>query len=345
MHVTEELLHKLSRLAENDRTILSVYLDTRRGWEPAEKFIESESRRLAPALDAEEEEYFDASISFLTDYINGKKSAGFDGPGIAFFADLGADFAGGIELTVPPELMLAVDDEAHILPLALELDEYEPVGIIMADASGARIFIAAGQILEDEDSLKTKIHHLSKVGGWSQMRYQRRRDKQVKHFAGEVAAAADSVFHQAHIGRILMAGREQILNEVKNELSKQWQDAVIAVVKWDLDAGEDEFIAKIAPVLERAEREQEQELLGRFTAEIRRNGLAVAGVEKTLAAAKLGQADTIILENDIDGDLAGELTSLAGTTSAYVEFVPPGNDILAANDGVGAILRYKIRQD
>ncbi|RKZ28220.1 hypothetical protein DRQ36_10770, partial [bacterium] len=205
MFISEELLRKLSRLAETDRTVLSVYLDTSRGWEHAEKFIETETERLLPALDDNEREYVEVSLSFLSDYIKKKKSGGFDGPGIAFFADLGADFTGGIELTVPPEPLFAVDNEAHILQLALELDEYEPVGIIMADASGARILITAGKIIEDNESLRTKIHHLSKVGGWSQMRYQRRRDKQVKKFAQEVAGAADNIFRQIGIGRILMA--------------------------------------------------------------------------------------------------------------------------------------------
>jgi len=342
MHVTEEILRELALLEQSERTVLSVYLDLKRGWDNAEAFIEKEATKLKNALSDEELEYFEASLEFFLEYIAKKKAERFSGPGLTFFADLGAGYAKGVMLTISHKPLLAVDDQALILPLAMELDEYEPVGVIMADASGARIMISAGKLLEDEEDVNVKIHHLSKVGGWSQMRYQRRRDKQVLHFAKEVADSADRLFRKEGVKRILMAGRDRILTSIEAEFPHRWRDAIIDTIRWDLSSPDDEFMRKITPALVKAERDQETMILDRFIGEFRRNGLATAGVENTTTALQLGQVDILLLDMDLDETLSEELTSMAEATSAHVEFIPPIKRELAQFGGVGALLRYKI---
>ena len=341
MRITEELLRELALLEVNERTILSVYVDLRLGWERAEELFEREAARLEPALTNDEREFFQVSMEFFREFFVSERDEGFHGPGFAYFSDLGAGYSRGIELTTYPKALLAIDDQAIILPLALELDEFEPVGVIMADASGARILISAGNILDEGDSIRTKIHHLSKVGGWSQMRYQRRRDKQIGHFARDVADAADRIFRAEKVNRILMAGRDRILTSIEEELPKKWRDAIIDTIRWELNSSDNEFVRKIAPSLIEAERKQESEILGRFIGEYRRDGLAVAGAERTLAALRLGQVDILILDTDLDAELTEELTSLAEACSAYVEFIPAQNPTMSQFGGVGALLRYR----
>lgn len=342
MKVSEELLKELARLSETERTVLSTYLDLGKGWDPVRHFIEKESARLLPVLNTEEKDYLKTSLSFLSDYLNEKKAKRFQGPGIAFFADLGADFTRGIELTVPPEPLLAVDDEAIIHPLAFQLDEFEPIGVIMIDASGARILIAAGQTIEDIDSIRKKIHHLSKVGGWSQMRYQRRRDKQIKHFSKDIIDKAIEIFKEAGIKRIVIAGRNRMITALEQEFPRAWQDKIIAGVRWDLDISDNEFLQKIRPMFEQTEREQEKNLLLKLVAELRRGGLAIAGVKQTLKALKIGQVHTLLISKGLDFKTSEELTSYAEATGAYVEFVPEENKTLTKLGGAGALLRWKM---
>jgi peptide chain release factor subunit 1 len=348
MKISEELLHELARLAETDRTVLSAYLSLTDGWDAATEFIKKESARLTPFLDAGERDYFEGSLSFLADYINGKKAKGFAGPGLAFFADLGADFVRGVELVMPPKPLLAVDDEAVIAPLALQLDEYQPVGVITVDAAGARIYIAAGRVAEEEDALREKIHHLSKVGGWSQMRYQRRRDKEVKHFAGEVAARAEEVFSAEGVNRVLLAGRDRMVAAVEEELAPAWREKMIGSVRWDLDGSDDELLAKIRPVLEEAERSEGARVLERFAGELRRGGLAVAGAAAAERALQMGAVDTLIIGKGFYETAAGapevveKLASLAEATGGHVSFVPEVGGALARGGHVGALLRFMV---
>lgn len=342
MKVSKELLRQLAQLSESDRTVLSVYLDLRSSWDTAKHFVEKESRRLLPLLNENEQVHFEASLSSLFEYLSEKKAQAFTGEGVAFFADLGARVSRGVELSVAPEPLLAVDDEAIIHPLALQLDEYEPIGVIMIDAFCARILIAAGQVMEDIDSMCKKIHHLSKAGGWSQMRYQRRRAKQVKHRARDIVQKAVEIFSEAGVNRILIAGRDRMVSAIEQELPKLLQDKVVATVRWDLNAPDDKFLSKIGPILEEAERAQERGLLEKLIGELKRHGPAVAGVEDTLQALRRGQVDTLLVSQTLDFGTSEKLTSLAESTGGYVEFVPGYNEVLENLGGVGAILRYKI---
>ncbi len=342
MRVSENIIRKLVRLAQDNRMILSAYLDLTGGREAAVRFVDRESARILPLLHDKAPDHFKRSLSFLTDLLKKKKSAHFDEPGLAFFAVLGTDFSMDIDLVAPPESLLALDHEAAILPLALQLDEYEPVGVIMIDAHCIRVLIAAGQTIESIDSLCKRIHHLSKVGGWSQMRYQRRREKEVHHFTGEALEKAAEIFQEAGVQRIVIGGRDRMINALEHEFPKEWLDKVIGTVRWDLDAPDDEFLLKIRPLLEEAERAQEQQRLEKLLAEIRRHGLAMAGVERTLKALQLGQVDTLLISEALDPQKAERFVELAESSGAHVEFIPEENEALARLGNVGALLRYKI---
>lgn len=341
--ISEELLRELAQLADSERNILSVYLTLEHGWEKAEHFVARESKRLLPLLEPQEKEYFETSASLLYEYIKDKKQSGFKGPGIAFFVDLGTDYMKGVELNMPPEPLVAVDKEAIIHPLALQYDEYEPIGVIMIDAHCTRVLIVAGRSIDDMDRFCKKIHHLSKVGGWSQMRYQRRRLKQVKHFAKDVVEKAGAIFSEANVRRILIAGRDRMVTALENELGQNWKDKVVTKIRWDLDAADMDFLKKIRPIMEEVERAEEKELLQKLVTEVRRGGLGVAGVAETREALKMGQVDTLIISKSLSFKESEELTSLAKSTGAYVEFVPKENRVLASLGDAGALLRYKTK--
>lgn len=344
MKLNTSVLREIARLADNERTILSLYLDLTRGWDDAEVFIEKEKKRLVSVLNTNEKDYFETSLSFFYDIVYKLKTNNAKMPGLAFFADLGADYTCVIELDTPPDSLVAVDDEAIVHPLALILDEYEPIGVIMIDASGARILLVAGEKIENADTFKTKIHHLSKVGGWSQMRYQRRRDKQIQHFAKDIAERAAGIFQEENVQRIILAGRDRMITALEQELSEGFQKKTIATVRWDLSGTDADFLEKIRPFMEQAERDQEKNLLARLVGELRRNGLAVAGKEPTHTALMHGQVDTLFLSMDLDKKITEELVSKAETMASRVEFVPQSNSLLQEQGGVAALLRYKIRQ-
>ena len=174
------------------------------------------------------------------------------------------------------------------------------------------------------------------------MRYQRRRLKQVKHFAKDVVEKADAVFSEAGVRRILIAGRDRMITALESELGQEWKDKVVTKMRWDLDAADKDFLNKVKPILEQAERDEEKNLLQKLITEVRRGGLGIAGIAATREALKVAQVDTLIIAKSLPFEVVEELTSLAKTTGAGVEFVPD-NRVLKDLGGAGALLRYKTK--
>ena len=302
------------------------------------KWVLKEVEKLKKCLDDNEDDYLDITAENLIKFLTAEKEADFQGPAIAFFADFDNDYAKGFRLSSKPEPTFLVDKEAHIARLALELDEFEPIGIIMLDASWARILISAGEVLQDAQDIKTKIHHLSKVGGWSQMRYQRRRDKEVKHFSKDVAEKATRIFEAEDIKRVVLAGRERMMIALKEEFHQKFN--IIAEVNWDLAMKDNLFKKKVEQISIEAELKSEEKILKIFESEIKKRGLAAAGYEDVLKALHLGQVEVLIISPNIEAQQKERLISLAESTSATVEFTKL-NSILDKNENIGAILRYK----
>jgi peptide chain release factor subunit 1 len=342
MKLDSTVIRRLAELSQNERSILSVYLDLGEGWKAAESFAADRAKRLRGALDADEEEHLDVALELLREELAKLEAEGLDAPGLAMFISLEEGLQLSVELPAAPQPQLAIDREAMVFPLALQHDEYETVGLILVDASGARIMIAAGEVSEELDSLRARIRHLSKVGGWSQMRYQRRRQKQVEAVAKEVAEAARSAFAEHGIDRVIVAGRQRMMTALEKALPRSLADKVIGRIAWDLDAEDDALLEELRPLFEEAERQQEEELLDRLRGELRRGGLAVVGADATRKALEWGAVDVLLIGPECEGEVQEGSLKKASTTGADIEFVPAGDELLARHEGVGALLRFPV---
>ena len=71
-------------------------------------------------------------------------------------------------------------------------DEYETVAVVIADNRRARVYLVAADVSDgsdDEITISGNVKNHVKKGGWSQKRYQRRRDKELKVYAGGIVDA------------------------------------------------------------------------------------------------------------------------------------------------------------
>jgi hypothetical protein len=130
-----------------------------------------------------------------------------------------------------------------------------------------------------------------------------------------------------------------------------------------------EIVAVAQEVIERHEREAEQEHVQQLINCAGRGGLAALGLQETIAAANTGRIHMLVMDRDLSGqgwrcqvcDAIGEdqpqacsvcggqiapvalgeaLVSQALKTDAAVDLIEP-DERLAAYEGVGVLLRYK----
>ncbi len=153
-------------------------------------------------------------------------------------------------------------------------------------------------------------------------------------------------------------------------MPQQLSDRVIDVLSMDIKAPEKEIFEASTEAVRERDAETDAEKVAGLVSEYRADGLAVLGVEETLAALYNGQADKLFIQaaaENISYDagrvekvidmynpearsgldlaqarvVADELIRLAQSTSAGTTFIE-NPELLSEFGGAGATLRYKI---
>jgi stalled ribosome rescue protein Dom34 len=267
---------------------------------------------------------------------------------------------------------LFVSDRPHLYPLARLNDQYRRYAVVLADTNRAQIFVfAAGRAVEREEVENVKTKH-SKVGGWSQARYQRHEKNYHLQHAKEVVDILEKIVRDEDVEHVILAGDEAtVIPLLREQLPKMLEEKVIDAVSLPIDTPEHEVLETSLNVFQRHDSITDMEKVERLLNEYRADDLGVAGVPETLAALSNGQVEEMLIvakpdgiqfdkeevqkvlelyRNDGDEPLpeeldqrtvADELVRRANVlSSARVTFIEDSTR-LERLGGVGAFLRYR----
>lgn len=291
--------------------------------------------------------------------------------GVAIYAELGGDRFDAFQFPVPVQNRLVVSERPAVGPLAQVLESYDHHGVVLLDRERVRILSVYLGTLLDEIEVYGTPHpaaHDIQVGGYSQMRYQRRKLEEMRHFFKEFAKEVEEFVKRYQPSDLIILGTEENVAKFREFLSDPVQAMIVYTGSMRVDEPTSEILARIEPHLQ-AEREREsQELLERLRERVRQDYLATAGFQSTLVALQEGKVDTLIIAQDqereggrctqcgfifgretercpYDGspvengvDVVEEAIRIAEAQGADVEFVGPGE--VGDLAGVGALLRY-----
>jgi peptide chain release factor subunit 1 len=338
-------LDRLSAFEPGPFPVLSLYLNLQpddTGRDRYDAFLRKELadtlRTFPPA--GPERESIEKDAAKIREYVDGVDPAS---NGLALFACNGADLFDAVQLAAPVhDNRLYVSDRPHLYPLARLIDEYPRYAVLLADTHSARIFVVAGNAVdhaEHVEGVKTRRH---KMGGWSQARYQRHVENFHLQHAKEVVDVLARIVRDESIGSIVVAGDEVIVPLLREQLPKDVAERVLDIVKLDIRAPEKQVLdTTIAAVREQdveSDRATVDELIGGYRA----RGLAVVGIDDTMAALELGQVDELVISAPPPDERAGdELIAKARQTAANIRIIQDPA-LLSSVGGVGALLRFKI---
>lgn len=374
-------IRKLSELDAPERAFLSVYISSP---ETAARLPGEFSRlrrclsgkgacasgnvpKTAPdEISADDEKiYFDENVRLLNEYLEKHK---LKKGGIAIFACWAIDFFAAYPLDAPLPDIIWVDSSPYVRPLAELADEYENVAVVIADNSRARVYLVSSLAAQDETTLKGNVKNHVKKGGWSQQRYERRRDKQILHYARDIVDALAELDRKEDFRRIVLVGGKEILAAVEEDLPKHLA-AMVARKAVDLSKGEGDIEREIWELFAEQERESERGLWDRIRDAYLAGGRGAVGAEDVLAAVEEGRAHEIIVirgfappgrrcrdcgklspgepatcpacgsESVFAVDLVEEIVEIAHKTGAPVDFSDP-IETLAESGSIAALLRY-----
>jgi stalled ribosome rescue protein Dom34 len=244
---------------------------------------------------------------------------------------------------------------------------------VLADTNRAQIFVfAAGCAVEHEELQNVKTKH-TKVGGWSQARYQRHEQNYHLQHAKEVVDNLERIVRDENIEHIILAGDEAtVIPLLRGQMPKMLEEKVIEALSLGIDTPEHELLEESLTAFRRHDSLTDMEKVERLLNEYRADDLGVAGVPDTLAALSNGQVEEVLIAAkaesiqfdkeevekvlklyDVDGavpeeldqrTVADELVRRANVlSSARVTFIEDSTR-LERLGGVGAFLRYRVSE-
>ena len=360
-------LRKLAETSGPERAFLSVYLATPQSVAGLEKRFQKLRRVLkGGAAGKDEREHFDENVKSVRRYLDRNP---LEAGSLCMFACWALEFFQEIPLTMPVKDLVWIDSSPYIRPLAELQEEYENVAVLVADNKQARIFLVSSAVAGDAKRIKGNVKNHVRKGGWSQQRYERRRDKQLLLYAREIADALTRLDREEEFRRILLVGGKEILRIVHENLPQALQKKAVAEKALDLGKGEAAINQDIMDLFMEQERQSEQNLWERIRAEYLRHGLGVVGLEDVLAAARMGRVEKMIVNRTFrpEGrrcrdceqlepaaveacsacgskslfkvDVVNEIVEILKLTGADADFADPIDTLTEAGE-IAALLRY-----
>ena len=370
-----QLLDQLAAFTPTTLPVLSLYLNAQadqHGRDSFASFVRKElpARAKTYPLRSPARDSIDRDSERIQQYLQEEVQPSTNG--IAIFACAGAaEFFEAVQLDVPiTEHELYVDHQPHLYSLARLLDQYRRYAVLLADTNGARLFVfSTGERMQAKEVQNPKVSH-TRVGGWSQARYQRHVKNYHLHHAKEVVDVLGQVVQQDKIEQIILAGDEVIIPVLREQMPPPLLDKVIDILRLDITTPEYEIVQAALVALREQDAKDDEEKVGRLLDAFRSGGLAVVGVPDTLAALANGQVDELVLSATVEnfqaeeaGDallkarapegesnsnppspavlVADELVTRARQSNAHITFIENAA-LLAEVGGVGARLRYRL---
>ena len=292
-------IRKLSEIHDTEPTFISLYLNIAGEYD---SYLDSREKAIRSALAGKPglRNVFYDNMGRVRTYLakNVERLQREGNLGLALFLSNPKNFFEAHPLPAEVENSFVVDSSPYIRPLAMFLEEFEDFGIILLDHNHARIYLVkAGEIAETE-RLHEEIFHHHKKGGFSQMRFQRKRDGELVHFYKDIAEEAAKVFEGVRIRRIIVAGQSDAKKNFIPYLPKHYQDKIIAVLNIETETPDEDVVKDAFPVFFEKEREEEMEMVEDFIGAVMKGENAAYGLGEVLEKTKNGRAERILINMD-----------------------------------------------
>jgi peptide chain release factor subunit 1 len=376
MEITREL-RTLAKFYAPELPVISVYLDTQ--WrdehqrERVHTFLTRQLRqaRLYAVTSEAVRVSLDTDLARLAEWggqlLRGATPSPM--PGYALFTCSGADL--WIEFAAP----LPFEDEfsiAHV-PMLRQLaridEDYTNALVVLVDSRSARVCeVVLGGFLA-ESTFASEVPGRHKQGGWAQMRYQRHVKDHIDRHHKEVAEYVAAYMAKRPQTAIILAGQDEIVANFRTFLSPVVHERILDRIRLDIRESPSHILEVAQDILQHAEQEEEAAHLQLLLSRAGQGGLAVVGLQETLAAANTGRMHQLIMHRDlhiagwrchdcgalgegrmitcgvcqgqVDGvDLGDAMVNKVLQADGFIELIEPEPQ-LASYDGVGALLRYK----
>jgi peptide subunit release factor 1 (eRF1) len=338
MSELQELLARLAELDEPESLVLTAVLrlDGR-----VERTLESHYRRLRLALKGRRRlaESLEESIEQAAKLLS---RLGNSGTGIVYVCPA-LDLAEAIKVDIKMRERVVFSSLPHLLPLAEVADDWETFSIVFIDHSRVRLVTVTAGLPETRHTGRVDIKNRVKKGGWSQKRYARNREGEVRHWVKKVVEDLERIIGGNRSERIVILGDKELAPRLAKSLPPHFAERLVGVQAVHQPGELGELLKLALPHYLAAEEREEKSHLTSLEERVMTGGPGTLGEDEVRRMLEQGRVDTLIL-HPREGDNAREemhnqLVILAHDFGTEVTLVEEAG-ILAETDGVGALLRW-----
>ena len=246
--------------------------------------------------------------------------------------------------TIPP--VYVVDDEPFVEPLCDILEIRYDVLLVILDYKTAILRSYKGCDVTRQKRIKSYVGARHSKGGWSQKRFSRIRDMQIRRHFDSVADELEN-FDLKNIEVILLGGPGNAKKEFLRRSQRNIADKTVIVEGLNLSSSDEEIDTTIIGQLDKFRKEFEVEQLTKVKENIKR-GLILTENQEICAALKAGAVDTILIASDYyittpeEKKRTLKMIEAAEISAAEIEFIT-NKDILEKLRRYGSVvasLRY-----
>ena len=291
--------------------------------------------------------------------------------GVVIYADVGGEWFEALQFPVAVPNRMVVGERPIVGPLAQVLHAYDHYGVVLLDREHVRIMsVYLGTLLQELQFRGEPIptNHDVQAGGYSQMRFQRRKLEEVKHFFKDFASEVERFDARYRPEHLVLLGTEGNVAKFREFLPEALVGKIVYTGPMPVDDPAPEVLRRLEPHLRAEQERSSQELIEQVRDRAAHDYLATAGLQGTLSALQEGKVDTLVVARDAevqgvrcakcgfvfvrdvtrcpyDGgeemervDVMEEMVRLAETQGAEIQFADA--NAIADLRGAAALLRF-----
>jgi peptide subunit release factor 1 (eRF1) len=340
-------LRRLAELKPEQGRVLSVFMDldpSEFGTPPARASqitsLVTEARHRIDELDDldhDEQKALRADLEAVHDALSQPDIADDGGRGVAVFACAPAGLLETVRVSRPLAQKVVIDRTPYIEPLLGGQDGGRWC-VLLANRRSARFFLGTPAELEETDRVEDNVHSQHRQGGWSQPRYQRSIEEDVRDHLEHVAAVAFDRLKARAFDHLLIGAPQETVGELEGHLHPYLRERLAGHVKLDVEhASVDDVRRAVAEQVEQLEARREADALERVRQGIGAGGRAAAGRDEVMRLLAEARVETLLLAEGVG---AGDAVEKALESGAEVMVVRHHADDLGPLGSIAALLRY-----
>lgn len=292
--------------------------------------------------------------------------------GLALFSCSGRNFWQEFNLVKSPRNLVIFDQNPYVRPLSAILNEYHRICVFTIDRREAKWYdIYMGEIFQ-LDSIVGNVPSKIREGGWegyNSKRIERHISTQLHDFFKKASQKTFSIMKKNSFEWLFLGSQDEYYPELEPLLHPYLKQRLRARLKINPHDSPDKILKKVLEKKAELKLEENAAVVRNLVSELKKGGLAISGLKKTLRKLNRGEVQTLLVTRHFSkpgkkcprcsflfedepvcpscriktilfGDIIDEAVETALNSSCQVKHINPSSQFNRFGS-IGAFLRYK----